>query len=153
MYHVNDNTLAYTHMYKSFSKAKKKPMKNKVSRLSTFHLNYNDHDRKKTNYLTFEIGFDYFRLRLYIEPPNQLIDRLPAIDCLGFIICKHHCHDIYIYIYIDNQCAFIFIYQQTTSQQANDSSEREDSRMEGGNVRTPERAIILESRDFMKRHG
>jgi hypothetical protein len=72
-------------------------MKNKVSRLSTFHLNYNDHDRKKTNYLTFEIGFDYFRLRLYIEPPNQLIDRLPAIDCLGFIICKHHCHDIYIY--------------------------------------------------------
>jgi hypothetical protein len=44
-----------------------------------------DHDRKKTNYLTFEIGFDYFLLRLYIEPPNQLIDRLPAIDCLGFI--------------------------------------------------------------------
>jgi hypothetical protein len=96
-------------MYKSFSKAKKKPMKNKVSRLSTFHLNYNDHDRKKTNYLTFEIGFDYFRLRLYIEPPNQLIDRLPAIDCLGFIICKHHCHDIYIYIHRQPVRFYIYI--------------------------------------------
>jgi hypothetical protein len=109
VYHANNNTLAYTHMYKSFSKAKKKPMKNKVSRLSTFHLNYNDHDRKKTNYLTFEIGFDYFRLRLYIEPPNQLIDRLPAIDCLGFIICKHHCHDIYIYIHRQPVRFYIYI--------------------------------------------